>query len=183
VTTIGLRLKQERVRIGLSQRELGHYGGVATNAQGMYENGKRLPRADYLSKIMAAGIDVLYVLTGKPAPPSHGQMLDGITAPLDSVFDTYSIESDLLGKSSGTSSILTGDLQSFCKNHLTIIAAIKYLAILAEDQGYNDTHERVRAALGALTMNASIIAKTISRISVEDRTQGEAGEIRSAGID
>ena len=63
--SIGARLKAERVRLGYSQAALGKVGGVETNAQGRYENGVRFPRADYLAQIAAAGIDVLFVITGK----------------------------------------------------------------------------------------------------------------------
>jgi transcriptional regulator with XRE-family HTH domain len=89
MSTIGVRLRQERIRIGLTQRELGRVGGVAANAQGSYEQDRRSPRADYLSKILEVGIDVIYVLTGKPVPPSGNPNLDGISEPLDSIFDDY----------------------------------------------------------------------------------------------
>jgi transcriptional regulator with XRE-family HTH domain len=64
MTGIGQRLKQERLRLKLSQSALGTIGGVETNAQGNYENGVRSPRADYLSKIAQAGVDVAFVVTG-----------------------------------------------------------------------------------------------------------------------
>ncbi|HEX8593151.1 MAG TPA: helix-turn-helix transcriptional regulator [Pseudomonas sp.] len=64
MTGIGQRLKQERLRLKLSQSALGAVGGVETNAQGNYENGIRSPRADYLSRIAQAGIDVAFVVTG-----------------------------------------------------------------------------------------------------------------------
>lgn len=65
MSDIGTRLKQERKRLGLSQRELGHFGGVAANAQGRYESGERVPKADYLAAVANVGVDVLYVLTGR----------------------------------------------------------------------------------------------------------------------
>jgi transcriptional regulator with XRE-family HTH domain len=61
---IGQRLKQERLRLKLSQSALGAVGGVETNAQGNYENGVRSPRADYLSRVAEVGVDVAYVVTG-----------------------------------------------------------------------------------------------------------------------
>ncbi|MFS2156872.1 helix-turn-helix domain-containing protein [Pseudomonas sp. Pseusp122] len=61
---IGQRLKQERLRLKLSQSALGAIGGVETNAQGNYENGVRSPRADYLSRVAEVGVDVAYVVTG-----------------------------------------------------------------------------------------------------------------------
>lgn len=60
-----VRLKEERKRIGLSQIELGQFGGVNKFSQSNYENGKRSPDARYLQGIASAGIDVGYVLTGK----------------------------------------------------------------------------------------------------------------------
>ncbi|NNA37314.1 helix-turn-helix transcriptional regulator [Pseudomonas lundensis] len=65
---IGSRLRQERERLGLSQKAFGVIGGVEANAQGKYENGDRAPKADYLSRVAERGVDVLYVLTGTPTP-------------------------------------------------------------------------------------------------------------------
>lgn len=62
---IGTRLRAERKRLGLSQQALGAIGGVAANAQGKYESGERLPKADYLVAIADGGVDVLYVLTNR----------------------------------------------------------------------------------------------------------------------
>ncbi|WP_144431011.1 helix-turn-helix domain-containing protein, partial [Pseudomonas syringae pv. coryli] len=67
MTGIGPRLRKERLRLKLSQSALGAIGGVETNAQGNYENGVRSPRADYLSSISNAGVDVAYVVTGLSA--------------------------------------------------------------------------------------------------------------------
>lgn len=60
---MGARLRQERKRLGYSQREMGFLGGVAANAQGKYESGERVPKADYLAALASEGLDVLYVLT------------------------------------------------------------------------------------------------------------------------
>ncbi|MDY0835924.1 MULTISPECIES: helix-turn-helix domain-containing protein [unclassified Pseudomonas] len=65
---IGFRLRQERERLGLSQKTFGEIGGVEANAQGKYENGGRAPKADYLSRVAERGVDILYVLTGTPTP-------------------------------------------------------------------------------------------------------------------
>ncbi|WP_296183980.1 helix-turn-helix domain-containing protein [Pseudomonas sp. UBA1879] len=81
---IGKRLKQERKRLKLTQSALGAIGGVEANAQGHYESGQRLPRADYLFRIAAAGVDISRVVTGidsnnrgeVPALPSLTQLDD-----------------------------------------------------------------------------------------------------------
>lgn len=65
MSEMGARLRQERKRLGFSQREMGLVGGVAANAQGKYESGERVPKADYLAALAAAGVDVLYVLTDR----------------------------------------------------------------------------------------------------------------------
>lgn len=69
---LGERLKEERVRLGLNQAEMAALGGVAKTSQFNYEKGERSPDAAYLVAVEAAGVDVLYVLTGKrtPAPTS-----------------------------------------------------------------------------------------------------------------
>lgn len=63
MSEMGARLRQERKRLGFSQREMGLVGGVAANAQGKYESGERVPKADYLAALANVGVDVLYVLT------------------------------------------------------------------------------------------------------------------------
>jgi transcriptional regulator with XRE-family HTH domain len=65
---IGSRLRQERERLGLSQKTFGEIGGVEANAQGKYESGGRAPKADYLSRVAGRGVDILYVLTGNRTP-------------------------------------------------------------------------------------------------------------------
>ncbi|AXM98833.1 helix-turn-helix domain-containing protein [Pseudomonas plecoglossicida] len=80
---LGPRLRQERERLGMTQRVFGEIGGVEPNAQGKYESGERTPRIDYLAALAARGVDALYVLSGVRTP-----------APLDSLTTD---ESHLLG--------------------------------------------------------------------------------------
>ncbi|WP_416423351.1 helix-turn-helix domain-containing protein [Pseudomonas sp. App30] len=68
MTGIGSRLREERDRLGLTQKEFGDIGGVEPNAQGKYESGERTPKATYLASVATHGVDVLYVLTGDRAP-------------------------------------------------------------------------------------------------------------------
>lgn len=81
---IGVRLRQERKRLGWSQREIGLLGGVAANAQGKYESGERMPKADYLAALASAGVDVLYVLTRRR---TAGLQIDHAFAKVDGVTD------------------------------------------------------------------------------------------------
>lgn len=62
--TFSSRLKQERLRNKLTQHALAELGGVQPNAQGHYESGQRMPKADYL--VATSGtLDIAYIITGK----------------------------------------------------------------------------------------------------------------------
>ena len=84
--SIGARLKSERLRLGLSQAAIGGIGGVEVNAQGQYESGKRIPRADYLALIASAGVDVLFVVTGNHSQKGNIDSFNAAEA-LDSATD------------------------------------------------------------------------------------------------
>lgn len=64
MTDVGTRLRDERVKLGLSQTEFGDHGGVRKNTQSKYESNERAPDALYLSKVAKIGVDVQYVITG-----------------------------------------------------------------------------------------------------------------------
>ena len=63
--SFGGKLQSERKRLGLSQAAIGAIGGVTKKTQVLYESGERSPDAQYLSAVAQAGVDVLYVLTGR----------------------------------------------------------------------------------------------------------------------
>lgn len=61
------RLKEERVRLGLSQEAFGRLGGVGKRSQINYESGERKPDSAYFEGIAAAGANIDYILTGVSA--------------------------------------------------------------------------------------------------------------------
>lgn len=61
---IGGRLLEERRRLNLNQTDMGKLGGVALNTYYSYEKGTRMPDAGCLANLYAAGVDVLYIITG-----------------------------------------------------------------------------------------------------------------------
>jgi len=65
MNTLHERLKEERLRLGLSQDEFAEKGGVKRRAQIHYEAGERCPDGHYFAGIAATGADVNYILTGK----------------------------------------------------------------------------------------------------------------------
>ncbi len=58
-------MRDERLRIGLSQDEFATVGGVARRSQSAYESDERAPDATYLLAVRAIGVDIGYVLTGE----------------------------------------------------------------------------------------------------------------------
>lgn len=74
---IGDRLREERVRMGMSQTEFAEAAGLIRKTLYGYECGERFPDAVALAKWAEEGVDVMYVLTGnraatrqKPTSPS-----------------------------------------------------------------------------------------------------------------
>lgn len=61
----GLRLREERERLGLSQTALASTGGVKRLAQGQYEKEVSSPSVRYLAAVASVGIDLQYVLFGR----------------------------------------------------------------------------------------------------------------------
>lgn len=61
----GKRLREERERLGLSQEAFGEIGGVRRAAQYLYEQGSRVPSMEYIGKVVAAGVDLGYLVMGK----------------------------------------------------------------------------------------------------------------------
>ena len=78
---LGLRLREERERLGLSQAEFGAIGGVRKLTQMHYERGRRSPSAEYLHRLQGRGVDSAYVLfglRGTTALSEHGQVHDPV---------------------------------------------------------------------------------------------------------
>ena len=80
---IGDRLKAERLRLGYNQTDFAALAGVTKNSQFNYEKGDRNPDAAYLAAINAAGVDVMYVITGQRSlaaaeglAPEEAQLLE-----------------------------------------------------------------------------------------------------------
>lgn len=61
----GLRLREERERLGLSQTALASAGGVKRLAQSQYEKEVSTPTVRYLAAVASAGIDLQYALFGR----------------------------------------------------------------------------------------------------------------------
>lgn len=76
---LGERIREERLRLGLTQDQL----GVAPKTQRFYESGERSPDADYLQRFAEAGADILYIVTGRAGgvlSPEESALLSGYRA-------------------------------------------------------------------------------------------------------
>jgi transcriptional regulator with XRE-family HTH domain len=59
------RFKEERSRLGLTQRELARHTSIDRLLIGRYELGKTLPGTEVLIKLNGGGMDVAFLITGK----------------------------------------------------------------------------------------------------------------------
>lgn len=66
--TIGVNLKHQREKLGLSQEQAAKKLGVTTRTQSNYENGKRTPDMNYLIEARNIGIDLTLLLFGEEDP-------------------------------------------------------------------------------------------------------------------
>lgn len=64
---IGLRLKEARTQLKMTQKEFSTIAGVTDAAQVNYEKGNRKPDTQYLSNIAKLGCDIQYIITGVKA--------------------------------------------------------------------------------------------------------------------
>lgn len=62
--SVGSRLREERIRLGFSQRDVAAHAGVNKRSQLRFEVNAFTPDARYLERAASMGFDVLYVITG-----------------------------------------------------------------------------------------------------------------------
>lgn len=148
---IGLRLRQERNRLKLSQSALGAVGGVETNAQGNYENGTRSPKADYLLRIAEAGVDLHYVLSGNR---STGDMMN------------LSTEIDP-GEKIDAYPHLTKVTHQLHRNLYGLIDASLQLTQLIEVRNHDARFSEARVQLETIRVEAQSLAQATMRLIFE----------------
>lgn len=102
---IGARLQAERKRLDLTQDQMAALVGVSKRTLASYEGGTREPGAALLNLASGAGVDVLYVLTGAPAP----QAADSLSA------DEAEFVSLLRGMAESDKAVLGRTAQAFAK--------------------------------------------------------------------
>ena len=69
--SFGTRLADERNRLGLKQAAFAKLVGTTVPTQSLYENDRRELRAAYLTRLSEAGVDMIYILTGRRGDPGR----------------------------------------------------------------------------------------------------------------
>lgn len=72
----GLRLRNERLRLGYTQAKWAVQCGVSKTSQVNYEAGTYRPDVEYLSGAVSLGADPFYLLSGQTAETSAATQLD-----------------------------------------------------------------------------------------------------------
>lgn len=75
---IGVRLRQERERMGLNQTAFAALAGQSLKSQTRYERGERAPDSAYFSALKQHGVDVAFIMTGERASPATDTSMLGI---------------------------------------------------------------------------------------------------------
>lgn len=146
MTGIGQRLRQERQRLKLSQSAMGTLGGVETNAQGNYESGARFPKADYLLRLIEAGLDITFVMTGTRSPNIGA--FTSLTPPRSRLVDEH------LGN-------VTHQLH---RNLHALIDALYQMTVLIESRVNDTADEKVKMELDTIRSEAQALAEASVRL-------------------
>lgn len=79
---IGIRLKEERERLEMSQATLAEVVGGSRRAVVAWESGGTVPGADALADLAVKGVDVFYVITGQREALNQAALSDQVVAKL-----------------------------------------------------------------------------------------------------
>lgn len=84
---IGVRLKEERERLGYTQPQFAEVAGAKKRTLIDWEKGVSSPTAVQLSALAEVGVDVLYILTGQRNTPNPDSSKEaGAMTPRDKVW-------------------------------------------------------------------------------------------------
>lgn len=68
---IGLRMREERERLGLKQADYGRYGDWPVRTVSSWEAGRTSPKAEFFADVQELGLDVQYIITGRRSAPAR----------------------------------------------------------------------------------------------------------------
>jgi len=109
VDAIGKRLRSERKRLSLTQKQLADKSGILERSISDYECDKSDPSVRNWRALAGAGVDISYVLLGIPTPFEHSiynrskRLSDDLCKPRHKVFFAWPKEAGVFGSSILTS--------------------------------------------------------------------------------
>lgn len=72
--SMGMRLQEERKRLGYNQEDFSRLMGVSRRTQVSYESREMNAGLQYLSKAQAEGLDIFYIISGKTVTADQQQL-------------------------------------------------------------------------------------------------------------
>lgn len=72
--SMGMRLQEERKRLGFNQEDFSRLMGVSRRTQVSYESRDMNAALQYLSKAQAEGLDIFYIISGKTVTVDQQQL-------------------------------------------------------------------------------------------------------------
>lgn len=106
---IGARIREERLRLGLSQASFAKRVGVHRRTQVNYELGQRKPDTDYLEAAARNGMDMVYVLSGT----SYNDTIQVYSEALDQIKARLGIYNGLHGEWEAALEAIRDDRRAF----------------------------------------------------------------------
>lgn len=74
--SMGMRLQEERKRLGYNQEDFSRLMGVSRRTQVSYESREMNAGLQYLSKAQAKGLDIFYIISGRTVTVDQQQLSD-----------------------------------------------------------------------------------------------------------
>lgn len=133
---VGLRLKEERVRLGFSQTDFAALAGAKKGTQISWEKDASSPTAQALVAFAEAGADVLYILTGQRTSNSTQTSRQSIEQ------DLAEVRRDLLDPARNR---LAGEDDVQAEERVLETSAMVLRAMLKHDQQFMEAEQIERA--------------------------------------
>lgn len=122
---VGERVKSERKRLGLTQRQLCDIANISPPTMSLIEAGSRSPTVKFLNAFCAHGADLDYLVNGVPKREnSDRRQANELLANYQEQLDQLLTEQDLIEQSIGTALSTLKTLQRRVKDYKKKIAKL-----------------------------------------------------------
>lgn len=176
------RLRRERERLGLTQKEFAEKVGVSRVSQGNYESGKRYPGKDYFEAVKKIGVDDYYLVSGTRMGEDAAfatrivlwEVLDQLGLEPDSLNDGLEDATQLCQRPGVDRETLFGTIRRYVTQALTAsprIMDVETLALVLEQ--VDSVAEELRVTLSPMK-RARVIAMVFRTCKPSDRIDREA---------